>query len=293
MQFFLRRRYWPLIAIAAVFAVTVFLEWQVKTTPQPPLSAAAPQIPALAASQPSAPSSLEKSGPKQTPTTASQNASSNQGRSTEDQSPVVKTASTPETQSKAANNAANQEQKTADKHVLEIGIGAIVVGALQTAALFFTFWVMRKTAIRQLRAYVFVETCQFTRNPHSDTDPWEILLILKNFGQTPAANIRLKTERDIRLSIVPEMVLEFSKSAQTSNTLAIAPGHISTTRMPILSANSDLGAKRQAGEKIYVWAEIEYQDVFKIRRILKVQMVHDFGNVLELSFCEAGNGTDD
>jgi hypothetical protein len=120
----------------------------------------------------------------------------------------------------------------------------------------------------------------------------EILLILKNFGQTPAANIRLKTERDVRLPIAPETVLEFSKSAQTNSALAIAPRHINTTRMSILSANTDLGAKKQGGEKIYVWTEVEYRDLFKIRRNLTVQMVHDFGDVLEFSFCEAGNATD-
>ena len=56
MLIFLRRRYWPLIPIAVVFALAVFQEWSSKNTPQPPLNAAAPQIPALAASQPPIPS---------------------------------------------------------------------------------------------------------------------------------------------------------------------------------------------------------------------------------------------
>jgi hypothetical protein len=46
------RRYWPTIPIAVILALAVHQEWLNKTTPQPPLSAAAPQIPALAASQP-------------------------------------------------------------------------------------------------------------------------------------------------------------------------------------------------------------------------------------------------
>jgi hypothetical protein len=46
------RRYWPLIPIAVVFAAAVSQEWSNKNTPQPPLNAAAPQIPARAASLP-------------------------------------------------------------------------------------------------------------------------------------------------------------------------------------------------------------------------------------------------
>lgn len=44
MPIFLRRRYWPAIPVAVVFVLAVYQEWLNKTTPQPPLSAAAPQI---------------------------------------------------------------------------------------------------------------------------------------------------------------------------------------------------------------------------------------------------------
>jgi hypothetical protein len=46
------RRYWPAVPIAAVFAAGVFFEWSHARGPQQPSYAAAPQIPAAAASQP-------------------------------------------------------------------------------------------------------------------------------------------------------------------------------------------------------------------------------------------------
>ena len=68
------RRYWLLIPIAVVFGVAVHQEWLNKTTPQPPLSAAAPQIPALAATQPPIPSVAKATQPQQQNATAKANA---------------------------------------------------------------------------------------------------------------------------------------------------------------------------------------------------------------------------
>lgn len=101
---------------------------------------------------------------------------------------VVRTISTPETQSEASNDAIYQQASTADRHTVEVGIAAISFGLFQTIALFLTFWIMRRTATKQLRAYCLVESARI-ENIVAGQTPVAVVTI-RNSGQTPAAEFR-------------------------------------------------------------------------------------------------------
>lgn len=160
---------------------------------------------------------------------------------------------------------------------------------LIAAIAFREFYEARKSRERAQRAYIFMETCQFTRNP-DQSGPWEIHLRIKNFGQTPAKDVVIRVERDLRNAIGKDEALAFSNTAETLKPIPMPPDHFNTTRAPILQGNADLNALRDAGRHIYVWAHVKYFDAFDVERSLSLQMVHDLGDVLEFSYCEGGNG---
>jgi hypothetical protein len=240
----------------------------------------------LAQSQSTSPTGREQSSPEQKPSADGQQNGDDQRHGTEQRPFVVKTISTPETQDEASRDAIYQQQRTANRHVVELGIGAIIFGALQTIALFFTFGIMRKTPIRQLRAYIFVETAVLTRNPNG-AGSWEVHLLVKNFGATPARKLAPTLERDIKKEIGRDVLLPFSKDAKTQKPQIIAPGQTITIRCPM--GNFDWGVTRAAGNKAYVWGRIDYVDAFKRKRWVTLQMVHDLHDVDQFYFCEAGN----
>jgi len=245
----------------------------------------------LAQSPPSqlrVPSVLEKGGSENSPAKSGNQTGEDQRSGTEQRPFVVKTIRARETQDEASRDATYQEQRSADQHVLYIGIAAIVFGAAQTAALFFTFWIMRKTAIRQLRAYVFVKSATLSRNPDG-TGPWAVHLILKNFGATPADKLVVKLERDTKAAIARDALLPLSANAVTQGPQSIAPGHFVTIRAPLLANNFNFAGSRAAGNKAYVWGRVDYIDAFKRKRAITIQMVHDLDDIEPFAFCEVGN----
>jgi hypothetical protein len=164
---------------------------------------------------------------------------------------------------------------------------ALFTGFIAAVA-FREFYENRKGRERELRAYVFVENCTLSRNPDG-TGPWSILLVLKNYGNTPAANVTVKHERDVRTAIPATQLLDFSQGAQTTTPLPIPPGHINTSRMPIVQGDFDWAAARADGRQAYLWARVEYTDAFEKDRWLTVQMAHAFDDVENFSFCPVGN----
>lgn len=144
----LLRRYWRAIPIAAVFVVAVILEWSSANRPQPPTYAAAPQIPALAASQPRAPGAEElRSAP-------TDNATINTGTTQPDQRgtnqmPVIaKVVAQPLYERKSAEDAQEPKQRAMSENdladytlYLVIATGALASIGLGQAGLF--LWQLR------------------------------------------------------------------------------------------------------------------------------------------------------
>lgn len=130
----------------------------------------------FASSKPPIPSTLEESGAPQKPAASSEQ--------TGTQKPPLVVSIAPENQQEAANDAAYQEARTADQHTLEVGVGAVLFGSLQTIALFVTFMLLRRTSHSQMRAYVSAIAKEATLL--NDNATVIVKVFMKNVGQTPA-----------------------------------------------------------------------------------------------------------
>ncbi len=83
------------------------------------------------------------------------------------------------------------------------------------------------TTRAQLRAYVLIKTAFFARNPNG-LGPWGVQIELQNFGQTPAKNVRVIIERDIRQTIAENAIIPLPVTAQARPPAPIGPGHFMT-----------------------------------------------------------------
>ena len=146
----------------------------------------------------------------------------------------------------------------------------------------------RRSSQRQLRAYVFIETCKLTRDPNWNEGPWEIHLSFKNFGATPATPFFYKIERDVRAPIAANTVIPFGEGAQESLPPPIPPGHFFTVRAPIMSVAHFQSAVAKK-EWAYIWGQLHYTDIFGDEHRLRFQFEHELDNAVEFGFCTAGN----
>jgi len=199
---------------------------------------------------------------------------------------------TPENQTEANSDATYQLAKASDEHAIELGIGAIVFGFLQSVALFITFWIMRKTARRQLRAYVDIESAEYGKNPDDETAPWNILLTVRNFGQTPAREVIITIDTAVGTQKNDRIVFQLSASADKQPPTRIPPSHWITVSAPpgIAPGLAGFDAATQANQCSYIWGRIEYLDVFGTKSWLTFQMVCSFHGVGSFVYCPAGNG---
>jgi hypothetical protein len=176
-----------------------------------------------------------------------------------------------------------------------IDIGMIAFGALQTLALFLTFGIMRRTAIRQLRAYVAVDSAKFIRNPKNDNAPWSIDVAFKNFGLTPAHKLGVKVEVEIGQPKAADIIIPLSTKAAPRSQADLPPQHSRTVRIecPELPYGDDgFISARFAGNKAYVWGRADYADAFKKQRFVSFQMVCHFEEVADFAVCDNGNDSD-
>jgi hypothetical protein len=156
----------------------------------------------------------------------------------------------------------------------KIAVWVIIVGGFQFFALIGTIEVMRRTAKRQLRAYVLPESSSlFEGNmltpPRPDqTNVPGIVMLIKNSGQTPAykvasyAQLGIFKTKDVGPQlVVPHLTGRFSNTVGANCTFnkalwfnrALTPAEI-----------TDIYNGVQA---IYLWGRIEYEDIFKNRHI--------------------------
>ena len=152
------RRYWPIIPIATVFVVAVFLEWSHANGPRQPTYAAAPQNLAPAASQPPVPTAEETNNAQpQAKAGATRQQTANGQRGTNETPFVVKILN--------PQNASTQSAPDQNSHSDEQSGNFSLLNVLLVVATFGLFgvglWqgiISRSTAKKQLRAYVLLDT---------------------------------------------------------------------------------------------------------------------------------------
>lgn len=216
-------------------------------------------------------SAREQSGPIQNPADTGNHNSSPDNRGTEKRPLVVEAHSAPESEAEASKDAEYQERKTADEAARNIGVASIVVGALQTIALFITFMIIAYVAVRQLRAYVYPNVFL---SEFSLTEPIEFCVVMKNCGATPArdfechgtAFIGALPLADTRK--IPDPHPE--RSDQRHSKAALFPGLEQTVSFACVDAliapiQEEL-IRKNPKAAIYVAGEARYRDIFGFKR---------------------------
>jgi hypothetical protein len=133
---------------------------------------------------------------------------------------------------------------------------------------------LEQTAERQLRAYVFVSSAKV--DIHKDSNAAiEAIVVLRNFGSTPASNVINVSGFAVSpypVTSMPDMTFtdqSFAAAGQTR--LALPPGVPSVSPVPIAAdprystgeAKSELVAGLSNGTLIvFVYGEIRYTDIF-------------------------------
>jgi hypothetical protein len=151
----------------------------------------------------------------------------------------------------------------------KIAVVASIVAFLQFIALIATVYVMRRTAQRQLRAYVFVDTVYVSNVAEGDGIP-EAHVAIKNFGQTPAYKFVNITGFAID-NYPPPAAIELTVPNSEFNEL-ITRTNLGPTQSEVSITNwgpgkrviSDGERKALADGKriIFVYGEIRYVDAF-------------------------------
>ena len=131
---------------------------------------------------------------------------------------------------------------------------------------------MRDTAQRQLRAYLCIAGGQM-RFPSPDAPEAEVMI--KNFGQTPAYNVRQWihmwiTDHPLRAAL-PEPPQDFKMSVDV-----LGPGSYSTMLMPkqppVPAASIPLLGTSEG--TIFIYGEVRYRDVFGKDRFTKYRLIY-------------------
>ncbi|HEX4301239.1 MAG TPA: hypothetical protein VHZ78_00490 [Rhizomicrobium sp.] len=146
----------------------------------------------------------------------------------------------------------------------------------------------KRSSERQLRAYVFVDTCSLQKDVNDGESPWEIHLQIKNYGLTPTSNIRIVAQRNVSDIVGDDPEYPLAISAQPIAYAPIPPGHFFTVRAPIMTP-AQRSTAAQNGQRVYTWGRVDYRDAFGKERWLMFQMEHMLDNVHEFRFCRAGN----
>jgi hypothetical protein len=150
----------------------------------------------------------------------------------------------------------------------KIAVIASVVAFLQFLALIATVAVMRRTAQRQLRAYVGVVRGELI-NIDGD-DPIEATVIVKNSGQTPAREVVMWGGMAVRGFPLRDPINPPEKGPPRAQTLA-AGAEFYKTEKSFKTAKGEITPAhpqmlKEGTISIYVYGEITYRDVFKKKR---------------------------
>ncbi len=176
---------------------------------------------------------------------------------------------------------------------------AVVVGFLQFVMLVLTWFIMRKTANQQLRAYIFPDNVMLGDGtmlspPQHDRADWPgIVLSFKNSGKTPAYKVRSWAEMHVIMQtqesklIIPD-VKDKSPHPLGANGSSSKSFWFDRPLTPHEIADISKGSRA-----IYVQGRIEYIDAFKKERYTNFRLFYTGpfppppGTLF--SFCDSGN----
>lgn len=210
-----------------------------------------------------------------------------------DQSPlIIKVLPTPQSEEKATQERSEREDRATNERLL---IGANIFLAIFTALLAgFTaklWWDSRKTAERQLRAYISIEGAN---EPIIDGQPGEldIHIVMKNVGQSPAFKLNHWVSAGVYHDPLHHGDIFHGQEPDNRQNVYVPPSMlmdlITKIRTPWTRAmlDTDIGDNRC----LYVWGEVHYVDVFDNPRFVKFRFMRKPGQGRPgLEYCHEGN----
>jgi hypothetical protein len=116
---------------------------------------------------------------------------------------------------------------------------------------------MRWSAMRQLRAYVYLDNAYFEQHGAD----WKITYVIKNFGQTPAHKVKVTEAAEVvdwnaGAPIVPVASYQF-------NLGVMAPGGDFFENEADLKGTATLNDLTYGTKAIFLVGRIDYRDIFK------------------------------
>jgi hypothetical protein len=152
-----------------------------------------------------------------------------------------------------------------------------------------TVAMMKDTAYRQLRAYVFMDTTKVRITPAGERQRFYITVRLRNYGQTPAYEMT-----HIANQFVEDMTTHARSHEQTTNLHKIDAG----PRSQIIRASVDflepplVEAIMSGKQLLFVSGEVKYRDAFGIEQTTKYKLMYGgspSATNRKLRQCEDGN----
>lgn len=163
------------------------------------------------------------------------------------------------------NSANTKRQQSSDEWSISDKIAAVigVVALLQFFALIATWWLMARTARRQLRAYVYLDSGSVFF-----TQAWDCInasAMFRNAGQTPGHHVR--TWANIRVGDISDQpFLEAPPVTVADPRSIIGPQSLTHILRAMLVTPDQIEDIRAGRKAIFFWGCVDYVDVFKARR---------------------------
>jgi hypothetical protein len=158
---------------------------------------------------------------------------------------------------------------------LTVFTGVLVVGAAyQGNQLRRTVAQMVQSEERQLRAYVFIaKITPMNPTAHTPPEPCGYSVTIRNSGQTPAYDVVCNLELRAIDDTAPRFPLNALPDDHTRFPIP-GGGGISKMSFPPMSLSPTKLARLTIGsDRIYLWGEITYRDIFGKKRLTKVRFV--------------------
>lgn len=128
---------------------------------------------------------------------------------------------------------------------------------------------MEETAERELRAYMMVNEVEIVNDPEPGYSGAYVYIHIKNFGQTPATDIRLAPSALIRERplISPPLILDPSIKPMTLGILAPSDTLRSRFEIPRMEGTGDGFDIAKRTHAFYVFGMFQYRDAFHHERV--------------------------
>ncbi len=152
----------------------------------------------------------------------------------------------------------------------------------------------QKASRRQFRAYVFACLAEGEKLFLDENECLSAPLIIKNYGQTPAYNLKCS-------NFIGTFPLPLSETLDPPNFINGSVGTLPPNQifrvyptLPSKLSDTDLKAIANGVGGVFIWGYLEYFDIFKVKHNVSFRLLStktDFGRS-EFIYCDEGNEED-